>query len=73
MYHPTDERFTRDSGLVYVIAPTEGGPYPTVVVFHGNPGLVSKKWHRIDAAMIASRVGSSSYPPGVIRPQRTGV
>lgn len=54
-YHPTEEPFSKDSGLVDVIAPTDGGPWPTVVVFHGNPRMASKGWHRSDATMIAER------------------
>ncbi len=55
VYHPTEEPFTKDSGRVDVIAPTEGGPYPTVVAFHGDPLAASKGWHRSDAAMIAEQ------------------
>ncbi len=55
VYHPTEEPFTKDSGLVDIITPTEGGPYPTVVVFHGDPRAASKEWHRSDAEMIAER------------------
>lgn len=54
-YHPTEEPFSKDSGLVDVIAPTEGGPWPTVVVFHGNPRMAGKDWHRSDATMMAER------------------
>ncbi len=53
VYHPTDDRFSADSGLTDVIAPTEGGPWPTVVVFHGDPFFTSKTWHRSDATEIA--------------------
>ena len=55
VYHPIDDRFTGDSGLTDVIAPTEGGPWPTVVVFHGDPRSASKSWHRSDATLIAER------------------
>lgn len=54
-YHPTEEPFSKDSGLVDVIAPTEDGPWPIVVVFHGNPRTASKGWHRADATMIAEQ------------------
>lgn len=53
VYHPTDDRFSADSGLTDVIAPTDGGPWPTVVVFHGDPRGVSKESHRSDATEIA--------------------
>lgn len=55
VYHPTEEPFSKDSGLIDVIAPTGDGPWPTVVVFHGNPRMTSKEWHRRDATMIAER------------------
>lgn len=54
VYHESDERFSAASGLTDVIAPTEGGPWPTVVVFHGDPRFVSKTWHRSDATEIAA-------------------
>jgi hypothetical protein len=53
VYHPMDDRFRGDSGMTDVIAPTEGGPWPTVVVFHGDPFFASKTWHRSDATEIA--------------------
>ena len=31
VYHASDDRFSTRSGLTDVIAPTEGGPWPTVV------------------------------------------
>lgn len=55
IYHPGDEPFKGDSGSIDVIAPTEGGPYPTVVVFHGDPRYASKGWHRYDAQLIAEQ------------------
>lgn len=55
VYHPMDDRFRADSGLTDVIAPTEGGPWPTVVVFHGDPRGASKNWHRQDATEIAEQ------------------
>jgi hypothetical protein len=55
VYHVADERFSADSGLTDVIAPTEGGPWPTVVVFHGDPRSASKLWHRPDATEIAGQ------------------
>lgn len=51
-YIASDDRFSADSGLIDVIAPTEGGPWPTVVVFHGAP-IPTKTWHRSDATEIA--------------------
>ncbi len=54
VYHAPDDRFTAASGLTDVIAPNEGGPWPTVVVFHGDPRFASKIWHRKDATEIAS-------------------
>lgn len=54
-YHPAGEPFTSKSGEVDVIAPTAGGPYPTVVVFHGGPTFASKEWHRLDAQLIAEQ------------------
>lgn len=53
VYHESDDRFSAASGLTDVIAPTEGGPWPTVVVFHGDPRSASKTWHRSDATEIA--------------------
>lgn len=53
VYHSSDDRFSAASGLTDVIAPTEGGPWPTVVVFHGDPRSVSKTSHRSDATEIA--------------------
>lgn len=55
VYHPTEEPFSKDSGLVDVVAPTEGGPWPTVVVFHGDPRMAGKRWHRSDATLIAEQ------------------
>ncbi len=53
-YHDTGEPFEDRAGVVDVIAPTEGdGPWPTVVVFHGDPFAVGKGWHRKDAQLIA--------------------
>lgn len=54
-YHPAGEPFTDRSGAVDVIAPTEGGPWPTVVVFHGDPLVATKTWHRSDAQFIAEQ------------------
>jgi hypothetical protein len=53
VYHTPDDRFRGDSGLTDVVAPTEGGPWPTVVAFHGDPLFASKGWHRSDATAIA--------------------
>ena len=53
VYHASDDRFSAASGLTDVTAPTEGGPWPTVVVFHGDPRFASKTWHRPDATEIA--------------------
>ncbi len=55
VYHPQDDRFTGKSGMVDVIAPTEGGPYPTVIAVHGDPIVATKSWHRRDATRIAER------------------
>jgi hypothetical protein len=55
IYHPSGEPFTAKSGLVDVIAPTAGGPWPTVVVFHGDPRTATKTWHRTDAGQIAEQ------------------
>ena len=54
VYHASDDRFSTASGLTDVIAPTDSGPWPTVVVFHGDPRYASKMWHRSDATEIAS-------------------
>ncbi len=55
-YHPADEPFSTKSGAVDVIAPSDGdGPWPTVVVFHGDPRSAGKGWHRPDARLIAER------------------
>ncbi len=55
VYHPGGEPFATKAGKVDVIAPAEGGPWPTVVVFHGGPRVVSKGWHRSDARLIAEQ------------------
>lgn len=55
IYHPGGEPFASEAGAVDVIAPTEGGPWPTVVVFHGDPRTVGKGWHRPDALQIAEQ------------------
>lgn len=55
IYHPGGEPFATKAGKIDVIAPTEGGPWPTVVVFHGGPQMVSKGWHRADAQLIAEQ------------------
>ncbi len=54
-YHQGDERFRASSGLIDVVAPTTGGPWPVVVVFHGNPSAVSKEYHRGQAHLLAKR------------------
>ncbi|MDJ0923346.1 MAG: carboxylesterase family protein [Acidimicrobiia bacterium] len=54
-YHSGGEPFKPNSGAVDVIAPIEGGPWPTVVVFHGDPRVASKGWHRPDAHLIAEQ------------------
>lgn len=54
VYHETDDRFSDASGLTDVIAPDAEGTWPTVVVFHGDPRVASKTWHRVDATEIAS-------------------
>ena len=38
-----------------MIAPMGEGPWPTVVVFHGDPRTASKSWHRPDAQLIAEQ------------------
>lgn len=55
IYHPGGEPFVAESGAVDVIAPIGGGPWPTVVAFHGDPLVVSKAWHRLDAQLIAEQ------------------
>jgi acetyl esterase/lipase len=54
-YHSGGEPFSTKSGVIDVIAPTGGGPWPTVVVFHGDPRSAGKGWHRPDAQMIAEQ------------------
>lgn len=54
-YHWNDDRFRPASGLTDVIAPVEGGTWPTVIVFHGDPRFASKRWHRPDATEIAEQ------------------
>ena len=55
-YHATGAPFADKAGLVDVVAPREGdGPWPTVVVFHGNPKRTSKTWHRFDAQLLAEQ------------------
>ena len=55
VYHSGGEPMTSTSGLVDVIAPSEEGPFPTVVVFHGDPRNAGKSWHRSDARQIAEQ------------------
>jgi acetyl esterase/lipase len=55
IYHPGGDPFSTKSGAVDVIAPIEGGPWPTVVVFHGDPRVAGKSWHRPDAQLIAEQ------------------
>jgi hypothetical protein len=55
IFHPGGEPFSAESGLVDVIAPTVEGPWPTVVVFHGDPRFATKTWHRSDAGQIAEQ------------------
>ncbi len=55
-YHATGPPFADKAGLVDVVAPKEGDdPWPTVVVFHGNPRMTSKTWHRYDAQLLAEQ------------------
>jgi hypothetical protein len=54
-YHPGVEPFQSSSGVIDVIAPTSEGPWPTVVVFHGDPRTAGKNWHRPDAQLIAEQ------------------
>lgn len=54
-YHPGGELFASKAGAIDVIAPTDGGPWPTVVVFHGDPRNAGKGWHRSDARAIAEQ------------------
>lgn len=54
-YHPGTEPFQTSSGVIDVIAPTGEGPWPTVVVFHGDPRTAGKNWHRPDAQLIAEQ------------------
>jgi hypothetical protein len=55
-YHDFGEPFADKSGAIDVVAPTEGdGPWPTVVVFHGDPKMASKTWHRYDAQLLAEQ------------------
>jgi len=63
IYHPGGELFAAKSGAVDVIAPTEGGPWPTVVVFHGDPRSAGREWHRSDALQIAEH-GRVVFLPG---------
>ena len=51
IFHQGDERFDPSSGYMDVIAPVVDGPWPTVVVFHGEGA--TKAWHRPDATMLA--------------------
>ena len=55
IYHSGGDPMTAESGVVDVIAPTEEGPWPTVVVFHGDPRNGGKSWHRSDGRMIAEQ------------------
>ncbi len=55
VYHPGGEPFATKSGKVDVIAPTQEGSWPTVVVFHGDPRAASKTWHRSDARQVAEQ------------------
>lgn len=55
VYHPGGHPFSTESGVIDVISPTTGGPWPTVVVFHGDPRTAGKSWHRPDAKMIAEQ------------------
>lgn len=55
VYHAGGEPFSATAGAVDVIAPTTGGPWPTVIVFHGDPRTAGKGWHRPDAKMIAEQ------------------
>ena len=63
IYHPGGEAFAAKAGAVDVIAPTEGGPWPTVVVFHGDPRGAGREWHRSDAQLIAEQ-GRVVFLPG---------
>jgi acetyl esterase/lipase len=54
-YHLGGEQFTIKSGEVDVISPASGDAYPTVVVLHGNPLYADKRWHRLDAQLIAEQ------------------
>ena len=64
IYHPGGDLFATKAGAVDVIAPTEGGPWPTVVVFHGDPRNAGKGWHRLDASQIAEQGRVVFSPPG---------
>lgn len=55
VFHSGGEPHAAKAGAVDVIAPTEDGPWPTVVVFHGDPRSASKGWHRSDARQIAEQ------------------
>lgn len=55
IYHPGGDPFSADSGAVDVIAPIDGSSWPTVVVFHGDPRVAGKTWHRSDAQLIAEQ------------------
>jgi len=55
VYHAGGEPFSTKSGAVDVIAPIDGGSWPTVVVFHGDPRNAGKGWHRPDAQLIAEQ------------------
>ena len=54
-YHGGTEPFQTSSGVIDVIAPTSEGPWPMVVVFHGDPRTAGKNWHRPDAQLIAEQ------------------
>jgi acetyl esterase/lipase len=54
LYHEEDGRF-QGPGLFDVVAPTEGGPWPVVVAFHGDPAVLSKASSLAEAFQIAER------------------
>jgi acetyl esterase/lipase len=44
VYHEGDQRFLASEGLVDVVVPASGGPWPVVVVLHGDPRFAGKRW-----------------------------
>lgn len=44
VYHSGDDRFVGGDSKLHVVVPTSDGPWPIVVVLHGNPSTSSNEW-----------------------------